>query len=112
MKKISKIVTLSLMSMTILGTSMPAQAASIGINSIAITSNADDIASVKAVIKRDKTVKKTYKKLSDIPDSISYSEYDSTLDVDFTGTLELQSVKKEGKGYKATFTGTLFASGL
>jgi AICAR transformylase/IMP cyclohydrolase PurH len=112
MKKISKIVTLSLMSITILGISIPTQAASIDINSIAITSNADDIVSVKAVLKRAKTVRKTYKKASQVPEYITYSEYDSTLDVDFTGTLELQSVKKVGSEYKATFTGTLFASGL
>lgn len=54
-----------------------------------------------------KTVKKVYKNLSSIPESISYSEYNADYEAWFSGTLYLQSSKKVSNGYQATFSGTL-----
>lgn len=56
-----------------------------------------------------KTVTKYYIILSDIPDSIYYSEYNSGVGAECSGYLDLQSVTVVYDGYKAVFKGTIGA---
>lgn len=60
----------------------------------------------------EKTVTKYYTSVTQIPDSIFYSEHNSALQSDFKGTLYLVSVERLGDRYKAVFEGTLAGSGL
>lgn len=57
-----------------------------------------------------KTITKNYASLDDVPDSIEYSEYNSGVDAECSGTLTLKSVIIQSSGlYKATFSGKIGA---
>ncbi|QHQ60095.1 hypothetical protein Ana3638_04270 [Anaerocolumna sedimenticola] len=57
-----------------------------------------------------KTITKTYASLYDVPDSIEYSEYNSGVDAECSGTLNLKYTMLQSNGtYKATFVGTIGA---
>lgn len=60
----------------------------------------------------EKTITKYYSSISDVPESIVYSEYNNAFCYTFSGRLYLQSVVKLGTRYLATYTGTLAGSGL
>lgn len=60
------------------------------------------------IVNREKTVINTYSSYSSIPESISYSEYDSG--AWWHGILFLDSVQNNGTYWTATFTGHLQAN--
>ncbi|WMJ85661.1 hypothetical protein [Anaerocolumna sp. MB42-C2] len=57
-----------------------------------------------------KTITKKYASMDDIPESIEYSEYNSGVDAECSGTLKLKSVTPQSNGlYKVVFSGTIGA---
>lgn len=57
-----------------------------------------------------KTITEYYDSLYDVPDSIEYSEYNSGVDAECSGTLKLKSTTLQSNGLiKATFSGTIGA---
>lgn len=65
----------------------------------------------RAYIHYTKTVVRSYTGLGSIPSSISYSEYNSTLNGWFSGTLNLISVEVLGTTfYNATFQGEIYGN--
>lgn len=92
---------------------------SIGVVSVSATDIREETVTAEAVSPRiihsyTKTVTKTYSSFYSIPTSISYEEYNSTLGVWFTGTLTLQSAKRDTsvsfERWIATYTGTLIGN--
>lgn len=65
-----------------------------------------------AVITYEKTTKRTFYSISSIPESYYYQEFNDMFQSTFSGTLYLQSVQSYGSYYVATYSGTLFGSGL
>lgn len=54
---------------------------------------------------REKTIVKFYKNFSDIPESVSYQEYQAG--IMWSGRLYVKSTQQTSAGWNATFTGTL-----
>jgi len=59
-------------------------------------------------LKKSKTIPKTYKNFSDIPEYLSYSEY--TGGYSWWGNLPLIKTEKISGGWQATFSGYIYAS--
>lgn len=109
-----KFLVLSLL-VTILGTSSSvalAKEAPVTSPKVGVTISQSEITPYGAIY-YEKTVKKTYSSISQVPEYIAYSEYNDTYGTTFSGRLYLVSAVKNSSGsYVATFTGTLGGSGL
>lgn len=60
------------------------------------------------VVSYNKTVTNHYDTIGEVPMSITYTEYDSGMNVWMRGSLSFQSAVTSGSGVNATFTGTLY----
>ncbi len=111
MKKIVVFLLTAVMLLSFGLTANAAETATGDFNKSAVTFESNSVLSPNAwYYSYTKTITKTYAFLEDVPESIYYSEYNSGVGAECSGTLDLQSVLVLSNGaYKVTFKGTIGA---